>query len=561
MSDRTQAYRPTSFRRPDMVLFMGFLLLSSCAAAPFLIPAGIEFARNLLVTSNKNYGGKYSEDMNRLMMRLSTPYVAMGLPMGTPNTALIPPTMLQQQQQQAMMMNQQVGQVPGQFGQGMPGQPGMGMPGIQGVPMDPYATGQVGGMPNTGFQQGGFGQQPGMGFGGVQGGQFGYQGQQPGYYDPNNPYMQPGMNVQAPVYGMNQQFGGQFGQQYGNQFGGQQFGGQMGGFPQQPGFSPQGAPLQPGYPAAAPGSQAPMPTPGYPQQPMQGYQQGMPGMQMQQPAMDPYQQQAMQGGQPYQQQAMQGYPQQGMPGGQPYQQQAMPGMQPSQQPMMPGYQQPAAGQPYGYQGAPNVGVGYPGQIYPRSVTGPVEPVALDVALMRQINGPTGRHVALIQDGETLKGGTSGDRFKLVVRTNCECFVYIISIDGSGWAQPVFPVQNGAVSNPIKPETEQAFPDGPYWFTLDQFKGVESFFLVASPSRRTDIEESLAQLAGQQRPAGQATAKVEEPAVIPNGFGKTQAGHATQVRDEGQQPVQVTALSYVAAKPGDDVRITRWFNHQ
>ncbi|MFO0731015.1 MAG: hypothetical protein U0361_08485 [Nitrospiraceae bacterium] len=54
-----------------------------------LIPAGIEFARNLLVTSNKNYGSKYSEDMNRLMVRLSTPYVAMGVPMGTSPAALV----------------------------------------------------------------------------------------------------------------------------------------------------------------------------------------------------------------------------------------------------------------------------------------------------------------------------------------------------------------------------------------------------------------------------------------------------------------------------------------
>ena len=69
------------------------------------------------------------------------------------------------------------------------------------------------------------------------------------------------------------------------------------------------------------------------------------------------------------------------------------------------------------------------------------------------------------------------------------------------------------------------------------------------------------MAGQQRPTGQVSAKVEEPAVIPNGFGKTQAAKATLVKDEAQQPVQVTPISYVAAKPGEDVRITRWFNHQ
>lgn len=534
-----------------ILALLPFLLLASCAAAPFLIPAGIEFARNLLVTGNKNYGGKYSDDMNRLMVRLTTPYVAMGLPMGTSPAALVPPAMLQQQQ---AMMNQMGAQ------QGMSGQYGMG--GYGGY-VDPYNP--TGAMPGAGYPPGGYGQQAygygGMsgyggvgGYGSMQSSPYGYQGQMGGYADPNNPYASmPGMNVQAPAYGMSQ-YGGQYGAQYGGQFGGQ-YGGQMGGFPPQPGYpGAQGLPPQPGYPAAAPGMAA-APAPGYPPQGMQGYGQQpvQPGM-YQQP-MDPYQQQAMQG---YQQQSMQqgamaGYQQQAM-------QQGVPGGY--QQQLTQGYQQPVAAQPYAYQGqAPSVGVGYPGQIYPRSVPGPVEPVTLDVALIRQVNSVTGKQVTLIQDGETLKDGPDGDRFKLVVRTNCECFVYVVSIDGSGWAQAVFPLANGTVTNPLKPEIEQAFPDGPYWFTLDQIKGVETLFLVASPARRTDLEESLAQLAGQQRPAPQSTAQVEEPAVIPNGFGKVQAGHATQVRDEAQQTVQVTALSYVAAKPGDDVRVTRWFKHQ
>jgi hypothetical protein len=76
-----------------------------------------------------------------------------------------------------------------------------------------------------------------------------------------------------------------------------------------------------------------------------------------------------------------------------------------------------------------------------------------------------------------------------------------------------------------------------------------------------LEESLGQLAGQQRPGGQVAAQVEEPAVIPNGFSKTQTGQTTQVRDDAQQSVQVTPLSYVAAKVGDDVRVTRGFRHQ
>ena len=318
----------------------------------------------------------------------------MGLPMGTSPAALVSPAMLQQQQQ--AMMNGQQGTA-GQYGAG----------GYGGY-VDPYNP--TGAMPGAGYPPGGYGPQAygygGMsgyggtgGYGGMQSSPYGYQGQTGGYYDPNNPYAAvPGMNVQAPAYGMNQQYGGQFGGQYG---------GQMGGFPPQPGYpGAQSLPPQPGYPAAAPGSAAPQITPGYPGgQVMPGYgqqpmQQAMGGAYQQQ-SMDPYQQQVMQG---YQQPAMQP----GMPGG--YQQQAM-----------QGYQQPMAAQPYGYQGqAPNVGVGYSGQIYPRSVPGPVEPVTLDVALIRQITIPAGKQVSLMQDGETLKGGPDGDRFKLVVRTNCEC---------------------------------------------------------------------------------------------------------------------------------------------
>ena len=136
-------------RQSGLLAFLPFLLLVSCAAAPFLIPAGIEFARNLLVTSNKNYGGKYSEDMNRLMVRLSTPYVAMGLPMGTSPAALVPPAMLQQQQQ--AMMNQMGGQ---QYGQGMAGQYGMG--GYGGY-VDQYNP--TGAVPGAGYPPGGYGEE------------------------------------------------------------------------------------------------------------------------------------------------------------------------------------------------------------------------------------------------------------------------------------------------------------------------------------------------------------------------------------------------------------------
>ena len=95
--------------------------------------------------------------MNRLMVRLSTPYVAMGLPMGTSPAALVPPVMLQQQQQ--AMMNQMGGQ-PGMAGQS-------GAAGYGGSYVDPYNP--TGAMPGAGYPPGGYGQQA-YGYGGTEAG-------------------------------------------------------------------------------------------------------------------------------------------------------------------------------------------------------------------------------------------------------------------------------------------------------------------------------------------------------------------------------------------------------
>jgi hypothetical protein len=192
-------------------------------------------------------------------------------------------------------------------------------------------------------------------------------------------------------------------------------------------------------------------------------------------------------------------------------------------------------------------------------------VAIDVAMVRQKMTASGKEIVLMNDGEILKDGgdntEAGDKFKVVVRPNCDCYVYIVSVDGSGWPQTVFPVKGGATANPVKNEQEYAFPEGPYWFSLDQIKGIETFFVVASPVPRPDLEESMAQVSSLERPSTQITAQVEVAPVVPNGFAKTEAGHVTQVKSESGQSVEITALTYVAGKPGEPVTVTRWFKHE
>lgn len=161
--------------KPALLLLLGPLVLSSCAAAPFLVPIAFEFARNLFQTGLSNYGSKHRDNLSNLVNRLASPYMQ-GLPpmqIGAPGMAgFAGPS-----------------PVPGQ--PGFPTQPGAPQPALPGQPgtfdpNNPYgataqtnpAVTQYPGMSTTpgtpatpyGTSQG-YPSQPGM-----------------NSYDPNNPY-------------------------------------------------------------------------------------------------------------------------------------------------------------------------------------------------------------------------------------------------------------------------------------------------------------------------------------------------------------------------------------
>jgi uncharacterized protein DUF4384 len=555
---------PVRWRRQGtIIVLLGPIILSSCAAAPLLVPVAFEFARNLFQTSLQNYGSKHRDNLSNLVNRLASPYMQN-----------LPPVAM--------------------GGPGMPGQPGL--PGQQGF------TGQPGGFPG----------QPGMP-------QQQYPGQQnfPGQasgYDPNNPYgaggtTYPGANPSYPGTAAVSPYGQQqvnpygtpspYGQQpspYGanspNPYGGQNpygspnpYGGTV--YPPQPGqpnpygstnpYGAGGAVQGYGQPQAGYGQMQP----GYdPNNPYgtggtaQGYGQPQAGYGQVQPGYDPNNPYGTGGtAQGYGAQQQQAYNNPNNPYGAGGIAQGYGQPQAGYGQAQPGYGTP---NPYGTQQSQQVygGYGTSGQqygsqpyggtgIYPRSV-GP-EPVAVDVAMVRQKQTAKGKEVVLMNDGEVLKDGgankEAGDRFKIVVRTNCDCYLYITSIDGSGWAEPVFPVKDGKTPNPVKQDQEYAFPEGPQWFSLDQVKGIETFYVVASANRRTDLEESMAALAAETRPPVKIVAKVEEPPVIPRGVGFVNTRGIIKVQDETGTSTQVTPLSYAASQPGQDVTVTRWFKHE
>ncbi|HSA88053.1 MAG TPA: DUF4384 domain-containing protein [Nitrospira sp.] len=542
------------YKQDVLLAWLSPLVLSSCAAAPFLLPIAFEFARNLIQTGLSNYGSKHRDNLSNLVDRLASPYMQGLPPMAVTNPGA--------PGQPAMMGQPGFPAQPNMLQQQYPGQQTLaGQPGAY-DPNNPYS-----GMPQS--YQGStsnnpYGQQPINPYGTAGGYQYGTQnpygtsntyGQQNSYgtnqYGQQNPYAT-GQYGQQNTYGT-----GQYGQQNpsgttgqygtGNPYGGQsQYGGTSGSQQPYDPNNPYGQSTQSTYGQT-------YGQPGYGTPSTYGAQQPYGGT-------SGYQQQPYDPNNPYSQSTQSAY---GQTHGQPAYGSSSP--YGTQQPSYGGTSgttgQPYGTQPYGGSAYGNQAYGS-GTIYGRGLG---EPVAVDVAMIRQKHTDKVKEVVLMNDGEVLKDGgankEAGDRFKIVVRTNCDCYLYITSIDGSGWAEPVFPAKESRTVNPVKKDQEYAFPESGHWYTLDQIKGIESFFIVASANRRLDLEESLAKLAAEKRPNTKIVAKVEEPPVIPRGVGSVTTRGILKVQDETGTAVQVTPLSYAATPPSQDVTVTRWFKHE
>lgn len=286
----------------------------------------------------------------------------------------------------------------------------------------------------------------------------------------------------------------------------------------------------------------------------QGYPQDPNGQQPAQP--DPY----PQSGYPTDPYAQQAYPndpntQQGYPND-PYAQQDYPqDSYGQQQPQSDPYAQP------GYPKDPYAQTGYSGQ---GGAVG--TPVGLDVVMLKKTirNGAT---VMLpIQDGDVLKDGRgnakAGDKFRLMFRPHSDGYVYVVAIDGSGWAQGIFPPPTSPLANPVKAGQEYTLPEGNNWFSLDQFKGIETIFFVASKEKRADLEEILQSITGRERPATENPQQVTKVAMVPYGVGGARPsaqGFNLSAGSGADQTIMPT--SYFSKAAGEDLRLTRWFRHE
>lgn len=355
------------------------------------------------------------------------------------------------------------------------------------------------------------------------------------------------------------------------------------GTPGQPVPGAYGTPAYSPYPgqgASYPQGPAAYPPPGqYPPQPGQPPRYGAPQYG------DP-QQGGPQYGPQYGGGPQYGNPQYGGPQGMPQQQYGAPqygdpqqgGPQYGPQYGAPQYGNPQYGGPQGmgqqpqYGGAAQYG-GPQGPQYGQAGFGAAAgPIVLDAAIL--VQRATDRSALRmdpvpIQDGETLRDGGpdphQGDALKFSFRANCDCYVYVIGIDATGYVARVYPDSSAGHVNPVRAQQQYVVPGGSSWYGLDQSKGVEQVFFLASRYPRQDIEASLAELAQTPRISASRSyvpvRKAGFPTSSTRGLVKMQLGAPSSVVGESGQQYSFTPQSFGTQAGDDSIVVARWFNHQ
>ncbi|MFT6791969.1 MAG: hypothetical protein ACJA04_001184 [Cellvibrionaceae bacterium] len=185
---------------------------------------------------------------------------------------------------------------------------------------------------------------------------------------------------------------------------------------------------------------------------------------------------------------------------------------------------------------------------------------LDVALLKDGSPPV-----VIEDGAVLYDAgeklLDSDRIKIVFGTNQPCYVYVVGIDATGWVTPVFPSSESFFLNPISAHQPIQIPEGSRWYALDQYRGVETFYFMASRVRRPDIEKLLAEFSAKVRPPMEQYQPVENPTIASRGIVAIDVGKPARVQNQKGQTHNIAPPSFIAGVDGIDLVVTRWFYHK
>jgi predicted small secreted protein len=199
---------------------------------------------------------------------------------------------------------------------------------------------------------------------------------------------------------------------------------------------------------------------------------------------------------------------------------------------------------------------------------PLPGVGLEVALLAQQRLPDGQvRLRPVNDGDVLRDGRGdparGDKIKVLFTANCACYVYVIGVDATGYVAQIYPQGDIRAPAPVAAHQQHLVPEGSIWWGLDDTRGVEHIYFIASRERRRDIEDLVAQMAGQRPSLPAGYRAVREPAIVPvnRGLVQVQSASPTAVPTDFGAPQQISPTMFQSTVRDADLVITRWFRHE
>lgn len=102
--------------------------------------------------------------------------------------------------------------------------------------------------------------------------------------------------------------------------------------------------------------------------------------------------------------------------------------------------------------------------------------------------------------------SSGDKLKMMIQIKRRCFVYVIHKDTEGNLTLLFPYSIKQFDTDYQTSSKYYAPKGDAWFQLDDRKGREIFYLIASDQRLLDIEYTYQEYASSIPPKKQDLAE-------------------------------------------------------
>ena len=177
-------------------------------------------------------------------------------------------------------------------------------------------------------------------------------------------------------------------------------------------------------------------------------------------------------------------------------------------------------------------------------TGELPPLSLRYAFV----SPTPLGEIYVRNGSTVR---SGQRFKIRITPNSDCYLYVLLYDSQGKVNVVFPHHKIRMSNRARGGVTYRIPEETNWYWFDENPGDETFYLVASYVPLTRLESILATLGREpQRHDELATAARQEMDTVltrgmksktasdfqPKGFTITERGINIDGIDQSMPPV-------------------------